>query len=649
MSTTEVDKSAPAATDALETTEQDRSSTGVREPDNVYRPGTLLEKIRAQQQIRFPNEDLWRHMDVLGVLSSVMKASPNRIVAPEEVRRRFLAADAELEAAQQARGLPGDDIRQYMTALEREGAAKHAKVRAAWELLPQDVRDRLEQEATDKRHAESERLERERIYRTAAVAARQTNPAQCDLVECLIAIEQRAPESIPSRLEKRDPYTTQSRISDAIENCLASMPVEGLTSRRRCACPSTSMCGGVALHREEDWSARRAARSLVYEISSHGIRVRCMNGCEPAPIAVGIATTVTGYETLLVNEFNAEQKARAAARRARMDQLVDPFVYSTAAEQLWIYQGFIPSQALSLWRAPTEHMKTWVMLHAAICAAAGLPFLGRRVARRCRVLVVCLESRAINLSRIEPLARGLGVTRDDLRGWLYTYPHDLKSDDPTSMARLAEYIREYGIDLVLIDNATKIRTSRSQSAENSADVMSAVLEPLATLAQDGEVNGDSLQDADGRYLSPAVVLLDHDRGSTAVPQHADYVLTFERHSRRHDAPITVKESVGCRLTHKDSTFRVRYRGRTPDPIRPEPVDNGDREDEPGAQEEHEANEVDTRRAKVRAILPAGFNAVAEKLGGSRRDLKPFMAAWVADGEIVYDEADRKWRLVGYRE
>jgi hypothetical protein len=292
---------------------------------------------------------------------------------------------------------------------------------------------------------------------------------------------------------------------------------------------------------------------------------------------------------------------------------------------------------LTLTIGKSGHGKDWVAELESICVAAGIPFLGRPV-KRGKVLLVILESQRLNLSRIAPLARGLGVSYEELRrDWLHVYPHPLKTDDPQSMAQLAEWIRKFRYDLIVIDNASEIRSSRSQSSENDSTIIGEAMRPLAQLAQLGTINGEQVTDK-----PPAVVVLHHAnadgnaRGSTGFLQHADYVIELRRHGNNPESPITLECVVGSRIAGEGLPLTLRFRGLMPAPVVPELVER-ERAETKVERRDHD------RMLALLESAPMSAEALARAFGGSKRDVVRIRRELEADGLV--ELRDGQWHVV----
>ena len=334
-----------------------------------------------------------------------------------------------------------------------------------------------------------------------------------------------------------------------------------------------------------------------------------------------------------------EARAAKFALKERRDEMKKLASLSRTPVRLqeWLVPGVVPRRASSMLIGKSGDGKDWVALHLAICVASGRPFGGRPV-KQGRVLLVLLESPALNEQRIGPLATALGTSLTELEDQLERYPYPLLADDVSSMQMLAEwvYAREYA--LIVIDNLTEIRSSRSQSSENDSTAMGAALRPLAQLAQRGEINGKKITDN-----PPAILTLHHAgadgtaRGSTAVPQHADYVIEIRRVSQKDPASlITISRGNGCRIASEELPIALRYRGIMPSPVVPEFVTHG----------EAPKVKTDPLRAKMLKLLkesPVTAGDLRTAMGANANKVLAVRKELEAEGLI--ESRDGLWRIV----
>lgn len=446
-------------------------------------------------------------------------------------------------------------------------------------------------------------------------------------------------ERVPIKIE---PYAIDNGLVDTSIAGRFEQASEGMSAavsgdRRVVWCPA------CCRDRPRDPATGSAAgdSKLVYARGSSGdLYAACLDGCSVEALAHGAAVDIREHEAeraLLKSESaRLEREAEAAAIAAESDLLAEP-----ARAVDWLIPGLVPAQATTVLVGASGAKKTWLLIHAAICVAAGIPFLGR-AAQRGRVLLLLLEDHEINRARIEPIALGLGTTLEALNGWLDVprpSTFSLKADSPSSMAELGRRQRVRGYSLIGIDNISEVRSSASQSSESDATTMGLALQPLKWLASDGVVNGERVTAS-----SPAIFTLHHankngdPRGSTAIQQHSSYMIQVEAASQKPDAAITIDTIDGCRVSSPGfAPIKLRYRGTLPKPVVPELAD--ERKAAP-------APKLDPRRARILAALSRErgmkTNELCTAVGGRRADVIKERGALEADGLI--EERDGLWYL-----
>jgi hypothetical protein len=378
--------------------------------------------------------------------------------------------------------------------------------------------------------------------------------------------------------------------------------LQGGTPAKRTTCPVCGMAESLEI-----------ARSFEPD----RVEARCHGGCAAIALAKAI-------EKVIVQHEDAEADAALAAE-------MDPARTAHEEPQRWSVPLLAPDRALTLLRGVSGSGKGWLVVYAAVCKALGVPFFGHAVERG-RVLVAFLESSAINEARIGFVVRGLGRTMADLSGWLDRWPAglELKSDNLASRAELARRLRVRKYAAIFVDNTTRLRTSRSQNAENDSAVLSAVLEPLADLAQTGMMDGQRVTES-----PPAIVVLDHDRGSSAAEQNADYVVSLNRKSKDPESTVTVSQADGCRVVHPDLPIEVQFLGVQPSPVTARVVGDDPDEDD---------DRLAVLVAAVRADPGIGVNALCRAIGRAKPSVSRDLDALVAAGKLRRDDA-KKYSVV----
>lgn len=341
------------------------------------------------------------------------------------------------------------------------------------------------------------------------------------------------------------------------------------------------------------------------------VRAACRSGCTPEALAKAMSAFVIERETHEARQVAARAEAEIAAELAPLSL--------SHAEQPWCVPGVVADQASTLLVGASGHGKSWVASHLALTVASGQAWLGREVART-RVLLCLLESRVINERKIRRLASSLGLDVDALwrEQWLSFWPDakPLKMDDRASRSELARFVRARGFGLIVIDNASQLRSGGS---ENDSSVVGAAMEPLAQLAQLGVINGERVS-----ATPPAIVTVHHanrngeTRGSTSYAQHADAVIELRRRDPEDpESSIRLSFGEGTRIASGALPLSMRFRGVAPDPVVPELITKAD----PG-----KAVELKPTHAKMLAALTAepgaSINALVRRAQISKRDAGP---------------------------
>jgi hypothetical protein len=356
------------------------------------------------------------------------------------------------------------------------------------------------------------------------------------------------------------------------------------------------------------------------------VRVACLAGCTTEQLATAMRSFVVEYEAREARETADEQ----------LEALRAEFTPSAPRPVEW--SGLVPARGLTLINAVSGSFKSWLLEAIAVSVASGRPLVERDTPRGV-VLLALLESYDINMSRVEPLARGLGTSyADELRGkWLHVWPRTmpLKTDDATSLAKLGEFVRVFQPSMILIDNLTEIRAGTSQNSENDSTIMSNALRPLAQLAHDGVINGQRVT-----ANPPAVVVLHHDRGSSAIEQHADLVIELTAKGQDAESPVTLRVGQGSRVRPPSLPLTMRFRGTLPAPIVPELV----------VPRERKASDETALPATVQKVLDVlsadegmSITAIAAESKCSKRDIPERLGKLRDLGRAV--ERDGLWYAV----
>lgn len=142
------------------------------------------------------------------------------------------------------------------------------------------------------------------------------------------------------------------------------------------------------------------------------------------------------------------------------------------AEDPYIVQGLIPAGMPTLLVGPPKSRKSWIMLYLAICVAAGLPAFGRQT-RQGRVLVIAREDTPRETRRrLRLIMADLGVTADQLRGWLRVDSStSLFLDEQEDAEALAATLAEFMPSMCMIDSMSRVHSCNEDSKTEMAPVM----------------------------------------------------------------------------------------------------------------------------------------------------------------------------------
>jgi hypothetical protein len=230
----------------------------------------------------------------------------------------------------------------------------------------------------------------------------------------------------------------------------------------------------------------------------------------------------------------------------------------------YVIDGVVPTESTGLLGADAKCGKTWIGLHAAVCVAAGRPFIGRFVVPApLTVVYVALEGARANLrARIGALARGADVNpdldADDLDQLHVLYKPLIDLRNPGLTEPLVEELIKVGPGLVVFDVLRKAAHVR-ESNEGAGDFRE-VLANTRALTESGcavlyphhntKPNADSGKRQAGERLS----------GSGALYGHADFgvfITAFDRANRVMTVEFSTRDEAELgeftvRLTGKGS-------------------------------------------------------------------------------------------------
>lgn len=145
----------------------------------------------------------------------------------------------------------------------------------------------------------------------------------------------------------------------------------------------------------------------------------------------------------------------------------------------WVVEGLVPAQGISVLGGDSGVGKSWLVYSLALCAAAGVDFLGQFPTQACPVLVFDAESgESLIRRRMRKLVNGLagdGVTLpDDLPLRVFAGP--LRLDGPKQTTGLADYLKREGVRLAIADPL--IHSLPQGANENDSATMAKLFESV---------------------------------------------------------------------------------------------------------------------------------------------------------------------------
>jgi len=159
----------------------------------------------------------------------------------------------------------------------------------------------------------------------------------------------------------------------------------------------------------------------------------------------------------------------------------------------WIIRDLIPRCEPSLWGGPMKAGKTWAALDLGLAVALGESWLGKFAntsGRPRKVLGLFLEDNKRRLGkRLWELARGRGrslITDPILAEYLRVSRAPLRLPNGTDQRQLIAEIKDYGAELVQVDNLTRVM----QGDPNSTREASAFTKSWSEI---GEATGAAIQ------------------------------------------------------------------------------------------------------------------------------------------------------------
>ncbi|WP_028207957.1 AAA family ATPase [Paraburkholderia nodosa] len=182
---------------------------------------------------------------------------------------------------------------------------------------------------------------------------------------------------------------------------------------------------------------------------------------------------------------------------------------------------------------PSHSGKTTVAVHMAVCAALGLPFLGRRTRLGGSVVYIASEAWANVAMHVQGAKLALGVDHVPLA--IVREPVDL-FDGLADVARVVDAVKTFGaragtVKMVMVDTLAR---SCGDGDENSTRDMGIVMRNLTTIAE---------------ATNAAVVVVHHTgkdstrgaRGSSVIYSNADAEIVCEHDERLDIRTLTVNK------------------------------------------------------------------------------------------------------------
>ncbi|MEX2281000.1 MAG: AAA family ATPase, partial [Gemmatimonadota bacterium] len=216
----------------------------------------------------------------------------------------------------------------------------------------------------------------------------------------------------------------------------------------------------------------------------------------------------------------------------------------------FLIEGVVPMLGNLLIAAYPKSAKTWLLLLMAISIATGTPFLGRfTVPQRRKVGLILMEDRDHRIRRrLRRLLLGLGLTMDDIDGWLYLWfrPRHFKLNSPAIMYELNGYVQDFELSALGIDNWVNVAKG---NANQSEDVMPQL---------------DAFRDACAPNCTPILV---HHAKKTGADNTDDLRLAD---IIRNSGDFSGWYDAGIVLSRKNETAPVKFRMEMRDDPAPEP-------------------------------------------------------------------------------
>lgn len=121
----------------------------------------------------------------------------------------------------------------------------------------------------------------------------------------------------------------------------------------------------------------------------------------------------------------------------------------------WLVDGYVREASICGNYGAPGSLKTYLGLQISLSLATGRDLFGMFPVTRSRVLIVQEDTLASDFQQayLRPMCRELGISKDELRGWLYIAPPgEMLLDDPERFYQLEEWIKEHRPTFVMLDS-----------------------------------------------------------------------------------------------------------------------------------------------------------------------------------------------------
>ena len=169
-----------------------------------------------------------------------------------------------------------------------------------------------------------------------------------------------------------------------------------------------------------------------------------------------------------LTQEQAEQSHELVQELGPDEQALGLVVVSEATDwppRPWLVDGLWPLGGFGFIGGEPKAGKSYLSLDFAIAVATGSQFLGRQLIRHGKVLYFIGEDdRGDTLARLRKLARGRGLTLDDLRARLLVTRNVPSLEDPERRARILGSAQNQRPTLVVFDSFTRFFTAADENS-----------------------------------------------------------------------------------------------------------------------------------------------------------------------------------------